>query len=1009
MTIGSIRWAVVLLSLGMSAQAAQVCTVQRVGNDEFRGISGESDANIFAVAKKGTIYRYDGSSWNSMSSDTNEDLNDVEVIGSEAFAVGKDGEVVYYNGSNWSSIAGFTGDDLFGVWAASSSEVWVGGKNGELWFYDGSTWTDVSGAANTDNDDITDLWGDANTVYAINEKGELYRYNRSTGNWYAPNTDCDAGDKFEDLWGDGLGNVYLAGKKEVYVFDGSTCAVASTASEDLFGVSGWSNDGSVIAVGKKGTVFEYDGSTWSETQVGNKELQDAWVSPNGNAYYAGKNKELTTCTCTDCAVGGTPEFVITHDSYGIHCQAETLQVLVRDGSTGTPLTGYTEQITLDTQSGFGSWSLTSGGGSLVDASPNDGLATYAWPSGESTATFSLYYPEGAATIDVDVFQSSDTSVRDTDTESTMTFSASGFTVTAGALPNPPPGAITPFNAAQTAGTDFLVHIAAYGQTPTDPSCGIIESYTGGKNLEFWLTRQDPAGGTITATIDTAAIGVGEGAATPRPVTFTNGQAQVTAKYKDVGRIQLSTKDTSPADPDLASGIRGATSGFVVKPAEFRLSNIVSGATPNPGAADASGNVFIAAGETFSATVTALDAEGSVTPNYGQETIAEGVSLSSNLVAPTGGNNPSLGSVSGFGAFSGGSATGTDFSWPEVGIITLTPSVGDGDYLGAGDVSGLTSGNVGRFIPHHFETTTNVPAFGTGCVAGSFTYIGESFSYTTAPVITFTAKALGGATTQNYDGDFFRMTGLAAPTYTSTPATLDTSGLPGIGDPAVASSGAGVGTLTFSSGSGFSFTRGAEQPEFDADIRLSQVVADADGAAALSNPVEFGNPGGLLFDAGAAQRYGRARILNAFGSERVNLAVTLRTEYYVDASTGFVPNVADACSTPVTVTLDNFTDNLAAGETCVLDNGSPGLSGSGCTAVAAPSLQFREPSVAGDFNLNLQAPGDGNDGSARINADVPAWLEFDWDASSAGFEDPTGNATFGIFQGQGRQIYTRELY
>ena len=167
--------------------------------------------------------------------------------------------------------------------------------------------------------------------------------------------------------------------------------------------------------------------------------------------------------------------------------------------------------------------------------------------------------------------------------------------------------------------------------------------------------------------------------------------------------------------------------------------------------------------------------------------------------------------------------------------------------------------------------------------------------------------------------------------------------------------------------------------------------------------------GILFDSGATQRYGRARILNAFGSERVNLAVTLRTEYYVDASTGFVPNVADACASPVTVTLDNFTDNLSAGETCVLDNGSPGLSGSGCTAAATPSLQFREPSVAGDFNLNLQAPGDGNDGSARVTADVPDWLEFDWDTSAAGFEDPQGNATFGIFQGQGRQIYTRELY
>jgi hypothetical protein len=42
----------------------------------------------------------------------------------------------------------------------------------------------------------------------------------------------------------------------------------------------------------------------------------------------------------------------------------------------------------------------------------------------------------------------------------------------------------------------------------------------------------------------------------------------------------------------------------------------------------------------------------------------------------------------------------------------------------------------------------------------------------------------------------------------------------------------------------------------------------------------------------------------------------------------------------------------------------------------PPLRYREPPIAGDFNLYLRTPGATNDGSTTATADVPAWLEFD---------------------------------
>jgi hypothetical protein len=183
-----------------------------------------------------------------------------------------------------------------------------------------------------------------------------------------------------------------------------------------------------------------------------------------------------------------------------------------------------------------------------------------------------------------------------------------------------------------------------------------------------------------------------------------------------------------------------------------------------------------------------------------------VTLTPTLVLPAGGHNPALSGS--FGTYTGGAATGSAFSWPEVGIITLTPAVAS--YLSSGALTGTASGNVGRFIPNGFTTALNTPVFGTACAAGSFGYVGQPFTYTVAPVITATAVAVDGTTTQNYTGSLMRLTNasLTGRTYTPTPSSpaLTLSGLPATSsDPAVADLGTGQSTLTFSAGSTQGFT------------------------------------------------------------------------------------------------------------------------------------------------------------------------------------------------------------
>ena len=192
------------------------------------------------------------------------------------------------------------------------------------------------------------------------------------------------------------------------------------------------------------------------------------------------------------------------------------------------------------------------------------------------------------------------------------------------------------------------------------------------------------------------------------MTFdANGNAPFTFRFNDVGQVKLyATKAASGA---LLSSLSGSTNAFVTVPGGFVLSAIKQTAAPqlvNPAATTATGTKFVTAGESFTATITATTSTGATTPNFGRETSPEGVLLTPAAVTGLGlTSNGTMGNgtVSG-SSFSSGVATVTNLSWSEVGIMRLTPSIGDGSYLGAGDVTGTTTGNIGRFVLDHFELT-----------------------------------------------------------------------------------------------------------------------------------------------------------------------------------------------------------------------------------------------------------------------------------------------------------------
>jgi hypothetical protein len=298
---------------------------------------------------------------------------------------------------------------------------------------------------------------------------------------------------------------------------------------------------------------------------------------------------------------------------------------------------------------------------------------------------------------------------------TATFKTAGFifaNTATGASATPP---------TQTAGTSSgTTYLRAIKTSTTTQAC---ESALSGAQSVNWAAQcNNPTtcstgslmslSGNATTAAGSSPIAsnpnTGVSATTPVNMTFdANGSAPFSFNYADVGQVTLFA--SKAASGTLLTSLSGSSNAFVVKPGGFTVTGIQRTATPllsNPAATDASGSKFVKAGESFTATVTATTSTGATAPNYGRETSAEGALLTHALVAPSGGAPGGLsnGTIAG-GSFSSGVATVTNLSWNEVGIISLTPSVADTNYLGTGeDTTGTTSGNIGRFYAAKLDLT-----------------------------------------------------------------------------------------------------------------------------------------------------------------------------------------------------------------------------------------------------------------------------------------------------------------
>ena len=537
-----------------------------------------------------------------------------------------------------------------------------------------------------------------------------------------------------------------------------------------------------------------------------------------------------------------------------------------------------------------------------------------------------------------------------------------------------------------------IKISAVRKSPTTEQC--IPFFDGkSAPLKFWATYAVPNSGTKKATLNYNAVDYPLDTATTdtgTDITMTfdnNGEASFTLNYADAGQLDLRASYTGSASsikPDVGLSMSG-NKLYVTKPAKLYVysDDLNASCISNNGTCSAFKTAGNDINSQFNLKIRAAcdDADNTVTPNFSLNNIDITYTNTSPAVNQ---GNIAVTSFDMAASDSGEHIISTQ-SVSEVGAFTFTAT--SPNYLGVTGPSG-TSTYIGRFYPHHFDTTV-----AQGC--DTFTYSGQEFIVTTTAQNNWLPTPTA---TQNYTNTFAFETTLSNGAITPIINFYDANKTPT--DTNI------ISAASFSNGTAVK-----------SDVTYTFPSKDTPQATITlrANDIDTGSAAGIV-EGSTEIRSGRAKLENVFGSELTPLTVPLVMQYYSDNATptdltddSFVTNVNDSCSTydAPNGTLANYTDNLSSGEIAV--------TGTAIVSSGIGNIIFHKP-------LDTTAgPGVGNEGSVNLLLDnLSSWLTYSWgiDCDNADGDNDTttgvdsgacSTASFGLYRGDDRIIYWREVF
>lgn len=737
-----------------------------------------------------------------------------------------------------------------------------------------------------------------------------------------------------------------------------------------------------------------------------------------------------------CSAPTTDHYEITVTSPSLTCEGSPVEIAVHDAahSPVVPSVGTTINVSASLTSA--EWVVDAANppaGSFVPGT--NGTASYTFAGTENSVTLYLHQlTEATVNVDVTDGAANELPIEDPNIDfldTALVFDGDIATVSLQQI------------ASQIAGKSSLLLLRAVQKNTTTGACEARLTGTQNVDLAFECDTPSSCKQYNGVTINGTGISGNDGgsALSYQSVSLdfgSNGTATIALAYSDAGQIKLHSEKTiaaSGSDPEIT--LSGASNAFVVSPAGFC---IAAPSTATCGSPYHTCSGFKKAGDTFELKVSAVnwEADGeqntdfcygsnSLTPNFELSNIV----LSHDLKGPSvasGGTLGSLGVIStSFASADNGEVTIANQTVSETGAFDFTLDFSAISYLGE-PLEDSTSETIGRFYPAYFAVSGNTPIIRNGqdtdpsvidSWSCSFTYQDQPFEYLTPPEVTIVAKNTNNITTNNYDGDYWKLSDLQDQrSYTDNasqgPGLLEDTTVVNIfyDDLNASITGYNGSALLHIEDEFFNYHKINFLPATNDDIFLSDMdlvllqgdLTDAiDGVCFQDNATSSCRSFTFSRILGAEIRYGRAVMENAFGPENVDLLIPLSLEYW-DGSQ-FITNIADDCTRYSSVeappiVLSGYTDNLNTSETEAQIGG-----------IAGDADQF----VSGDYPLGrelyLSAAGIGNDGSVNILHEFEDWLKFDWNRDGDiddTADHPAATATFGRYRGHDRIIYWREV-
>jgi hypothetical protein len=255
------------------------------GFADLGGVWGANADDVWAVGF-GEIEHWDGGTWTTWpGSVASGNLSGVwGSAANDVWAVGASGLLLHYDGSAWLPVDAGTGADLGGVWGTAASDVWAAASSapgqGFILHFDGSTWSMVLGI----DAGLNAVGGTkGGTVWAVGHDNAIMQ--KTQGTWSRATVQDDVQNELVGVWASDA-SAWAVGASVILGY-GSEVWLPASPAVALNGVWG-SAPNDVWGVGFGGTIYHYDGASWSPSNSGtNAGLGGVWGTGPRDVWAVG--------------------------------------------------------------------------------------------------------------------------------------------------------------------------------------------------------------------------------------------------------------------------------------------------------------------------------------------------------------------------------------------------------------------------------------------------------------------------------------------------------------------------------------------------------------------------------------------------------------------------------------------------------------------------------------------------------------------------------------------------